>query len=134
MQFKKCTTFILAILLLVSSSGLILNVHYCGEKIASVSMKLNQKPVDLEKNCCRIIEKKSSCCNDKIIKIQENSIKFQKEISNLKFSKICFINFNKPIVSKIVADFRIKNKNNLYNFKDHLPPIFKLNCQLVFYA
>ncbi len=134
MIFKKCTILILAFLLLVSNSGLALNVHYCGKKIASVSLKLNQKPNDLEKGCCGIIEKKTCCCDDKIVQLQENSDKFQKEISQIEFSKICFIETNKLVNYKTITNFKTQKSKTLYSFNDHIPPIFKLNCQLVFYA
>ncbi len=134
MIFKQCTTLILTFLLLVSNSGLALNVHYCGEKIASVSLKLNQKPNDLERGCCGIIEKKTSCCDDKIVQLQENSDKFQKEISQLEFSEMFLIDSYKTIISKNTKTFSIVKTIISYSFNDHLPPIFKLNCQLVFYA
>ncbi len=134
MNFKKCATLFLAFLMLVSNSGLAFNVHYCGEKIASISLKLNQKSVDLEKGCCGIVEKKSSCCDDKIVQLQENSDKFQKEISQIEFSKIYFIESNKLINYKTLNNFKTDKTKFSYSFNDHLPPIFKLNCQLVFYA
>ena len=88
----------------------------------------------LEKNCCGIVEKKSCCCNDKIVQLHENSDKFQKEISQIEFAKIYFIESYKTIISRTAENFKIEKTKISYNFNDHLPPIFKMNCQLVFYA
>lgn len=134
MNFKKCTTLFLAFLLLVSNTGLALNVHYCNEKIASVSLKLNQKPADLEKNCCGILEDETSCCDDKVVQLQENSDKFQKQISQIEFSKVFFNESNESVNYKILYNFKPEKTKISYSFIDHLPPIFKLNCQLIFYA
>ena len=70
MKFKKHISIILACFLLVSNLGLAFNVHYCEDKIASIS--LNRAPVSQENvdECCGIVEKSPNCCNDKIIKAE----------------------------------------------------------------
>lgn len=120
-------------LVLVSNFGLAFNVHYCGGKIASISLKNNFSLTNNEFDCCGISEKKSSCCKDKLIKIEkksENTI--EKAISfsaNLDF----LIKEYNPIL--LVKKTVFKNcKITSYACNANAPPIFKRNCQLIFYA
>ena len=53
MNLKKCTGLFLALLLLVSNIGFAFDVHYCGGKIASVSLKTTAEPV-VEKKPSRV--------------------------------------------------------------------------------
>ena len=71
MIFKKHISILITIFLLISNLGLAFNVHYCDNKIASVSLNiLSDKTVD---ECCGIVEKNSKCCNDKIIQAELKS-------------------------------------------------------------
>lgn len=134
MIFKKCTTLFLAFLLLVFNSGLAFNVHYCGGEIASFSLKIVEKPLNLETNSCRILEKETSCCNDKFFQIHETSDKFQENISQVEFVAIVFKTQNKFNYFSKVLNFKVSKAAVFYPFLDNLPPIFKRNCQLIFYA
>lgn len=134
MIFKKCTTLFLVFLLLVSNSGLAFNVHYCGDEIASFSLKILEIPSNLETNSCRILQKETSCCNDKFFQIHETSDKFQENISQVKFDAIVFETQNKHNDFFKVLNFKVSKTSVFYPFLDNLPPIFKRNCQLIFYA
>ncbi len=134
MIFKKCTTLFLAFLMLVSNSGLAFNVHYCGNEIASVSIKTNKKPIVFEENCCGIIEEQSNCCNDKLFQIQESSDKFQENISQFEFNSFIVENQTILICFNKNQNYKYQKTDIFYSFLDNLPPIFKRNCQLIFYA
>ena len=70
MIFKKHISLLIALLVLVSNSGLAFNVHYCEGKIASISSVFSdeevcgtsdseltkQKPILVEKISCAKIE------------------------------------------------------------------------------
>ena len=63
----------LTALLLVSNLGLAINVHYCADEIASITINVapdSGKGVD---ECCGIVEEEPGCCNDKIIKAEIKS-------------------------------------------------------------
>ena len=120
-------------LLLVSNIGLAFNVHYCGDNIASISLKNNFYQTNNEVNCCEVIEKNPSCCTDKLIKIEkksenrfENTLSFSANFDFLiqKYNPVVFI---KQIVFK-------NCKITSYTCNANAPPIFKRNCQLIFYA
>jgi hypothetical protein len=60
MKFKKHISILLAFFLLVSNVGLAFDVHYCGEKVASIQpfyLKSGEVSNSVEKGCC---EKKAS--------------------------------------------------------------------------
>lgn len=123
----------MAFLLLVSNIGLAFDVHYCGGKLASISLnKTVEAPPT--KTCCGITsEKKSSCCKDKVVHFEKKSdtaiIKtflFQLDFpfTLQEFSTIAFLS---------VPNF--KRKLTITYYSDaHSPPLFKLYHQYIFYA
>ncbi len=132
MNLKKCTGLFLAFLLLVSNIGFALDVHYCGGKIASISLNTTSKPV-VEKKCCGSKEKKNSCCKDKHVQIEKKS-----DNATLKFF---FFQFDfpavqldyKPLVFLELPSF--KKKEVLSYYADaNAPPLFKLYHQYIFYS
>ena len=71
MNFKKCTSVLMAFYLLVSTSGFAFNVHYCEGEIASISSIFKmEEPCEMEepheeKTCCALVaDDHSSCCSD----------------------------------------------------------------------
>lgn len=131
MNIKKCTSLFLAFLLSVSNVGLAFNVHYCGEKIASVSLNTN---VSQEKSCCeKITAQKSSCCKDKLVN-------FQKKSDNATIKAFFFdshfsllIQEWKTIVFSSNANFNT-TQTAVYFCDANAPPLFKLYSQYIFYA
>ncbi len=134
MTFKKCTTFLLAILLLISNSGLAFNVHYCGDKIAAIYLIINTQKVAPEENCCTIAVDKNKCCADKSFQIQESSDKFQENIPLFEFKQFLLAVFKIKNVFDTIHEFEKSSSSIAYAFLENLPPIFKRNCQLIFYA
>lgn len=130
MNLKKCTGIFLAFLLLVSNIGFAFDVHYCGGKIASVSLSTTVSP---EKKCCGDKEKKSSCCKDKVFK-------FEKKSDDATF-KVFFFQFAFPAVIQqySLVEFlsvpNFKNSQNISYYADaNAPPLFKLYNQYIFYS
>ena len=133
MKFRKHISVIIAFFLLVSNVGLAFNVHYCGDEIASVSLKTSVSSHDYEKDCCGVVEKKSNCCNDRIVQ-------FQKKIDHsvLKaFSSDSVFTFTveewHPVILTPVSNFK-SNQATSYYCDANAPPFFKLYHQYIFYA
>ena len=131
MNLKKCTGLFLAFLLLVSNIGFAFDVHYCGGEIASVS--LNTSAAAPEKSCCGSVEKKSSCCKDKVVHIEKKS---DNATFKMFFFQIAFpavIQEYKPIVFLAVPNFKSKQIIS-YCSDANAPPLFKLYNQYIFYS
>lgn len=64
---KKCIALILSLIYLSTSSGMVMNVQYCFEKIASVTIE----GFGEDKSCCTNSPKKSGCCSNefKVVKV-----------------------------------------------------------------
>lgn len=133
MNIKKCTSLFLAFLLLVYNVGLAFNVHYCGEKIASVSLNTNVS-APTEKGCCeKIATQKDSCCKDKVVNFQKKS----------DTAIIKAFSFN-PHFSFLIQEWQTIVFSSNTNFKNtqkaayfcdaNAPPLFKLYSQYIFYA
>ncbi|MBZ4036251.1 hypothetical protein K6T82_15870 [Flavobacterium sp. 17A] len=132
MNLKKCTVLFLALLLLVSNIGFAFDVHYCGGKIASVSLKTTAEPV-VEKKCCGSKEKKNSCCKDKVVHFEKKS-----DDATLKFFffQIAFpaiIQDYKPLAFLALPNFKKKQVLSYYS-DANAPPLFKLYQQYIFYS
>lgn len=134
MKFKKHISIFLAIFLLLSNIGFALNVHYCGEKIASISLNSAIPSQNTEKGCCeKSTPKKHNCCKDKVFHFQQKSdnliVKafvfhgeysfFSEEWTSIIFSAIS--NFESTQITSYFCDA-------------NAPPLFKLYHQYVFYA
>jgi hypothetical protein len=137
MKFKKQISILLAFFLLVSNVGLAFDVHYCGDKIASIQplyLKSSQDSNSAEKGCCvKKVTKKDPCCKDKVVH-------FQKKSANVllkAFSLNADLPLLKPEWNSItfsgVANFK-SFKNTAYYCGSHSPPLFKLYSQYIFYA
>jgi hypothetical protein len=73
MKFQKITSFFLAFFLFVSNIGLAMNVHYCGDEIASISINSLSNSSDSEEDCCGVVEKTSHCCKDKVVHFEKKT-------------------------------------------------------------
>lgn len=137
MKFKKCISLFLAFFLLVSNVGFAVDVHYCGGEIASIkpaSWKNIEILKAVKKNCCASkVEKKDSCCKNKVVHFQKksgkvslNSISFQPDFNFL------FEEWN-PVVFSEISNFE-NNRITSYYCDANAPPLFKLYNQYIFYA
>ena len=133
MNFRKHICILLALILLVSNIGFAFNVHYCGDQISSISFKTSVSSNEIEKNCCGEIEKKSNCCDNKVLHFQKKSESslshFFFQMSNLEISK----NDWKPNFILPITNFKI-NSIPTYFCDANAPPCFKLYSQYIFYA
>lgn len=138
MNFKKCTSIIMAFYLLISSSGLAFNVHYCGDTIASVSSVFsNEEPCEMEihpeeKACCASSsDSHDGCCSDEtiqadfdevVIKQLQFDFDFVSVLPTVEFS--FYTNRNELIVNQLFD----------YYCDANAPPLYQLYSQFVFYA
>ena len=135
MIFKKHISIFLTFFLLVSNLGLAFNVHYCEDKIESIT--LSTLPVSLKKEaideCCGIVEKESSCCNDKIIKaeIKVDQIIVKTATFNPDFVPVT--NYWKPLVFTSNLNFK-KRDNYTYYCNANASPLYLLYSQYTFYC
>ncbi len=141
MNFKKHISFLLAIFLLVSNVGFAVDVHYCGEKIASIKpnyWKNSEEVNSKEKSCCppksnTIAGKKDHCCKDKVVH-------FQKKSGKITFSSISFQPFFIVLIEEwkpiIFPEHSGSHSGSIttYYCDSNAPPLFKLYQQYIFYA
>ena len=140
MRSKKFTSLFLAILLLVSNFGLAFNVHYCGDKIASVSSAFSAitsvKADSPKKDCCckKDDKEKDSCCKNKVVDLKKDtkdvviktfSFQIQTPFILVKSTELLFAKAEKVISNTNVTE---------YYCSPNAPPLFKLYHQYVFYA
>lgn len=133
MIFRKHISILLTLFLLVSNLGLAFNVHYCDDKIASITINttpVSQKKVD---ECCGIVEKDSKCCNDKIIKAEIKSDQIIVKSLSFDTDFIQAIYGWKPLVFNSKINFKQRD-NHTYYCDAHAPPLYLLYSQYTFYA
>lgn len=132
MKFKKQICIFLAFFLLVSSTGFSFNVHFCGDKLSSISLKSNFTKPNSHKSCCAVIEKKESCCNDKVFNFQKNIEQvLVKNFSSQVASGVLNQDL-KPVIFTALPEFKSNPKPSYY-CDAHAPPLFKLYQQYIFY-
>lgn len=130
---NKITGFILSFFILISNLGLAVNIHYCHDKVASISLDYST-PSDDDSNCCCIKKDvKKKCCSETTIKAEKKSDNFV--VKSLSLDLHQFVpaeQFDFNFQSQLVS---INNKKLIENYSEsNSPPLYKLYCQLVFYA
>jgi hypothetical protein len=128
----------MAFYLLISSSGLAFNVHYCGDTIASVSSVFsNEEPCEMkihpeEKVCCAASsDSHEGCCSDETIQPDFDEVVIKQlqfdfdYVSVLPTIEISFYTNRVGLVNKQLFD---------YYCDANAPPLYQLYSQFVFYA
>lgn len=95
MLVKLFITILFSLVYLTSTSGIVLNAHYCGKKLVNITFTKND-----DGNCCGKKKMPKKCCKDKsaFFKLKDNhkidnSIKISK--SPLKVIQNCaFVDLN----------------------------------------
>lgn len=72
---KKITAILITTVILFSNLGLAFNVHYCHDKIASVSIDYSVQN-DNSNCCCVKKDAQKKCCSDTTIKAEKNRMIF----------------------------------------------------------
>lgn len=133
MRFKKHISLFLAFFLLVSNLGMALNVHYCDDEIASVSINSIENTFEIEKDCCGEVEKDSKCCNTKLIKSNEKSEQIVAKTFSFEINSFCVFNEWRPIV--FASKFNFKERDFTPYYCDaNAPPFYLLYSQYTFYS
>ncbi|WP_333666313.1 HYC_CC_PP family protein [Flavobacterium sp.] len=133
MIFKKNLSLLLTFFLLVSNLGLAFNVHYCDNQIASVTLSTASASQEAEMDCCGVVEKKSKCCKDKIIKSEIKSDQLVAKSLSFDVDAIPVYNDWQPIVFTTVFNFNTR-ENFSYYCDAHAPPLYLLYSQYTFYS
>jgi hypothetical protein len=135
MNFRKYISIVLASLILLANLGLSFAVHYCKDEIASVSFQYQEKEPCVEdvKSCCATADSHNSCCSNKLIKVEKKTDDILVKTFQLDLEPTVFITDWKP---NFVAFSSVIDSSNQVAFycDSHAPPLYKLYCQLVFYA
>lgn len=132
MKVKKCTGLFLAFLLLISNIGFAIDVHYCGGQIASVSLNATASAF-VEKKCCGVSEKKTSCCRDKVVHVDKKSDDATFKVFFFQLALAVLIEESKRVSFLLVPNFKCNPVNSYYS-DANAPPLFKLYHQYIFYS
>lgn len=139
MQFKKHFSLILAFLLLVSNSGLALNVHFCEGKIAGISSAFSKEevcvePIKDEKACCAKPDPThKKCCSDKEVNLKNKTEKIVLKTISFDLDSVAVINEWKPLVFNV--ELPVIHANPLaYSCDANAPPLYELYCQFTLFG
>lgn len=133
MLFNKCFRVLLTSFLLVSHLGLAFNVHYCSDKIASISLNLAPKLSAKIDECCGVIESNSLCCHDKIITSKDKSDHIL--VPTFIFECFIFSHVSNPNSVVFNLESKVKDQVNFdFYFDAHAPPLYLLYSQYTFYC
>ena len=133
MLIRKQISLFLAFFLLVSNLGLAFNVHYCNNKVASITLKSIPDSALSNSGCCGVSKKQSKCCHDTIIK-SENKVD-QILVDFLSFNPVFLLTSEewRPLISKETLGFK-KADSISYYCDANAPPLYLLYNQYTFYS
>ena len=132
---RKHISIVLASLVLLANLGLSFTVHYCKDEIASVSFQYQEDEPCVEdvKSCCAKEDTHDSCCSNKLIKVEKKTDDILVKTFQLDLEPTVFAADWKPNFVAFESENTISNEVAYY-CDSHAPPLYKLYCQLVFYA
>jgi hypothetical protein len=116
---KKSIAFILAFFYLAISSGVVINLHYCMNKVDSV--QYYQEGTDICGKCGMHADEANGCCHDeiKVVKLsddhQPSAIQFLPAAISVEFT-----------IPSIFITTSFENPNNEEYFVNHSPPLISL--------
>jgi hypothetical protein len=138
MIFKKQISIFLAFFVWISNTGLAFNVHYCQDKIASITSVFSKQECcttpSKGSNCCAKFDTNhEKCCSDKEINLKNNAEKevVKSIIPDFVPLLLCQNDAHFLIFPSVVT---LPQKAELYCFEANAPPLYQLYCQLTFYA
>lgn len=132
MILKKHISILLTFFLLVSNLGLAFNIHYCDDKIESISLKISTCSQGEVDECCGIVEKDSQCCKDKIIKseIKSDQIIAKTVTFDTNFTLADY--YSKAEVTVLNYNSKIGG-NDTYLYDANARPMYLMYSQYTFY-
>ena len=135
MKLNKNISVLVAFVVLLTSISYTFTFHYCNNSIAGISLNsfFNETSNASADSCCTAKPSEKSCCSDKVIKIDKSTNNFLSksvsfEISSAILQPIFYFLFanNQIIDATVKSTYFFRNSN--------APPLYKLNCQFIFYA
>lgn len=145
MKLNKHISIVLSALVLFANMGLVLNVHYCHDRVTSVSFayKANQ-PVNSHhhnhdedekgKSCCKKVDTHKKCCKDNVLKLKDSNEKTIVKSVQLDLGAFYVAEAWKPADFKSFKIAAIKKDAPSFYCESNAPPFYKLYCQYVLYA
>ena len=143
MKFKIHINVLLAILVLVSNTGLAFNVHYCEGKISGISFNyqvaepcLEEKTceVKVEKSCCTVADTHESCCENSKVDIKKTTTE-QVLLKTIQLDLPFFVLAEswRTTFTTIPVTEKKGTDAPAYFCETHAPPRYKLYSQYLFY-
>jgi hypothetical protein len=136
-MFQKTISITLAFFLLLSSSGMAFNIHYCKGKIAAISSvfkienSCEEQCVISKKKCCSApVDHHKDCCNDNFLEASFDHAISSSISLDLEVLTILFVSYIISFSLEIFTNIHISD----YTFDSNAPPLYKKYSQLIFYA
>lgn len=138
-RVKKHISLFVAFLLLVSNSGLAINVHFCEGKIAGFSSVFSKEevckvPVKREAACCAKPDPEhKKCCSDKEVNLKNKTEKIVLKTISFDLDSVAIPNDWKPLTFNSVATSSY-NTTSAYYCDANAPPLYQLYCQFTLFG
>jgi len=148
MYLKKQICLLIAVILLISNSGLAFNVHFCEGKIAAVSSVFSkeeicntsdselakQMPIKEEKYCCvKPDPQHKKCCSDKEVNLKNKTEKIVLKTFSSELNSYCFFS-NWDFKIRTLVTFISSPTTHEYYCDANAPPLYKLYCQFTLFG
>lgn len=110
---KKAFALIFAFVYLYSSTGICINLHYCGGKVQSISLLHTD-----EDGCCKGSMKKKDCCKEKTAFVKISDSQASASALQVPGSKVLLLDLAAP-----ANEICLNEASLLSNIPfDHAPP------------
>ncbi|OYX28792.1 MAG: hypothetical protein B7Z06_00640 [Flavobacteriales bacterium 32-35-8] len=131
--FTKIVTFLLAVMILFSTSSFTVDIHFCCNRLVDMSF-LGKAKVCTEKvqkkrettKQCTTLQEKDCCSNQTLVKTGDDTIK--KAQTQLEYEDILFLNTFYYTYLNLFEGL----KENIVPFKQYRPPLSSKDIQILY--
>ena len=140
MTLKKHIASCLAVLYLILSSGIVVNLHYCCGELETISMVTNDTGCndDVAISCCGAVEVDTAtddkgCCDDDVINLNDSDVDTVLVTHN---GLDLFVGVSQLQEAHVVAEVIQLTQAALphFTYQSNAPPLYKLYCTYIHYA
>ena len=139
MTLKKHIASCLAVLYLVLSSGIVVNLHYCCGELETITMVTEHTSCsdDAADSCCGVEDLSKTaddgCCDDDVINLNDSDV----DTVLLTYNGLdLFVGVLNQYESQVFTETAplIQSALPYYTYQSNAPPLYKLYCTYIHYA
>ena len=139
-KFHKSLYLFFAVFFMMTKVGFAFNLHFCGDRLASVTTMFEKQGCSMEMameaipSCESEQLTKPGCCSDEILLVQNQDENPLSDISQLSEQQVFALAATIFVLQTVTFEALVDTSSQQYTYTAHAPPLYKLYCAHTFYG